>query len=285
MERVKRNARIYVLVLLAVALFFVARELLGASERLLTVAFLDVGQGDAIFIEAPNGNQLLIDGGAGRSVLRELGGLFSFGDRSIDAVLATHPDKDHIGGLPDVLRRFEVGYFIEPGVPADTGAYKALLEAVSENKITRVLARRGMEVDLGDGVVLQVLYPDHDFGRTKDTNSASIVAKLTYGATEFMLTGDAPLAVEARLVSLDGAGLAADVLKAGHHGSRTSSGAAFVGAVGPAVAVISAGKDNSYGHPHQEVLSLLGRLRIPVVGTYEKGTIVFESDGSSVRMR
>lgn len=285
MGHLKKNAKLYVLALLALALFFVARELAGAQSRPLTVAFLDVGQGDSIFIEAPNGNQLLIDGGLGASVLRELGALMRFSDRSIDVVLATHPDKDHIGGLPDVLRRFEVGYFVEPGVTSDTGAYEALTAAVDQKQVARVIARRGMAIDLGSGVVLHVLYPDRDLGRLKDTNSASIVAKLSYGETEFMFTGDAPLSVEARLATLDGEGLEAEVLKAGHHGSRTSSGAAFVSAVQPLVAVVSAGKDNSYGHPHQEVLSLFEQLKIKVASTYEKGTIVFESDGSAVHMR
>ncbi len=251
------------------------------SRTTLMVAFLDVGQGDSIFIEAPNGNQILIDGGPGAAVLRELHQVMPYYDRSIDVVIATHPDKDHIGGLVDVINRFAVSYFIEPGVLGTTEIFSALENSVDGHHIKKLTARRGMKIDLGDGVVLNILFPDRDVSRVKNTNDGSIVAILSYGTTNVMLTGDAPQSVEIRLVALDGKNLKSNILKLGHHGSRTSSNASFLGNVSPDYAIISAKLNNSYGHPHQEVLALLQKFKIPSIATYESGTIVFKSDGEA----
>ncbi|MBI2046024.1 MAG: MBL fold metallo-hydrolase [Parcubacteria group bacterium] len=249
----------------------------------LTVAFLDVGQGDAIFIEAPNGNQILVDGGPNKSVLRALGEMMPFYDRTIDAIVATHPDQDHISGLIDVLNRFSVAAIFEPGANADTNAYKTLEKTITAKKVPRILARRGMHIVLDEGVYLNILFPDRDMSNV-ETNTASIVAQLHYGDTDVLLTGDSPQAIEKYLVSLDGKALHADVLKPGHHGSKTSSSLEFIGAVSPAYAVISAGKNNKYGHPHQETLDTLKQFGVSVLRTDKSGTIVFQSDGSSIRI-
>ncbi|MEK7642444.1 MAG: MBL fold metallo-hydrolase, partial [Patescibacteria group bacterium] len=235
-----------------------------ARSNILTVTFLNIGQGDAVFIEAPSGNQMLIDSGPGRSILRELSKVMPFYDRSIDVVLATHPDADHIGGLPDVLGRYKIDWFVESGVESDTGLYQELESRIMNyelsNKTKKILARRGMVVDLGGGAILQILFPDRD-PRGMETNTASIVARLVYGESEFLLTGDSPINIESYLVSLDclkcPLALHSDVLKAGHHGSKTSTSQRFVSLVSPQYVVISAGKDNKYGHPHQEVLDTL----------------------------
>jgi len=257
-----------------------------AEERgnTLTVAFLDVGQGDSIFIEAPNGNQVLIDGGSGRGVLRELSKVMPFYDRSIDVVIATHPDKDHIGGLPLVLRRYHVNLFLEPGVTNDTGAYAALRRAVVERGVKNVYARRGMQVILDDGVMLRILFPDRDVAGM-ESNTASIVAQLVYGDTEFLLTGDSPKSIEKYLVSVVGKSLESDVLKVGHHGSKTSSNESFIGIASPQYAVISAGEDNRYGHPHEEVLDILKQFEVEILSTYERGTVIFKSDGKNLRIQ
>ena len=247
----------------------------GEEKGHLTVAFLDVGQGDAIFIEAPNGNQMLIDGGKGKIVLEELGKVMPPYDRSIDIVLATHPDADHIGGLPEVLKRFDVSLFIEPGVSSDSAIYQGLEEIVKEKGIKKILARRGMNINLGGGVTFIVLFPDRDVSQF-ETNTASIVGKLVYGDSSFLLTGDSPKKIEQYLVSSDRNSLNSDVLKAGHHGSRTSSDESFVQAVSPEYAIISAGKNNQYGHPHKEVLDILNRYGAIILSTYETGTITFE---------
>jgi competence protein ComEC len=253
--------------------------------NVLTVAFLDVGQGDAIYIEAPNGNQVLIDGGANANVLRELSRVMPFYDRSIDIVIATHPDTDHIGGLSDVLERFDVNYIFQSGVEGDSNTYNSFVRFIErevESGAQRVLARRGQIIVLDEGVELHILFPDRDVSDI-ESNAGSIITQLVYGETEFMLTGDSPQAIEKYLVNVDGANLRSDVLKVGHHGSNTSSAESFIAAVLPTYAVISAGTDNRYGHPHREVLELFELLESEIFSTFESGTIIFESNGVSVR--
>jgi len=251
------------------------------EKRELTVAFLDIGQGDSIFIESPNGNQMLVDGGPNARVLRELGKLMPFYDRTLDIVLATHPDQDHIGGLPDVLKRYTVKNILRSGAQNDTNIFRALNEAVEDEDAPTVLARRWMLIDFGDGVYAEVLSPDRDVSHS-DPNDASVVLHVIYGSTSFLLTGDAPQAVEHYLVSLDRTMLQSDVLKAGHHGSKTSSSQLFLGFVSPEYGVISAGRDNRYGHPHQEVLDRFAALGIPIMSTATSGTIVFRSNRTTL---
>ena len=283
MNKSKNNLFLAVLAILFSAdifiWYFLARE-----ERAgeLTVAFLDVGQGDAIYIEAPNGNQLLVDGGSGAQVLSAISKAMPVYDRSIDAILATHPDKDHIGGLIEVLKNYRTDFVMEPGVSSDTGAYQELEKTISVKKLPRILARRGMSLNLGDGARLNILFPDRNTDGW-ETNTASIVAKLVYGNTSFLLSGDSPIAIEKYLSMIDGKNLKSDVLKAGHHGSRTSTSESFANLVSPEYAVISAGKDNRYGHPHKEVLDILGKIKSVILKTYELGTITFNLDGEVIR--
>lgn len=272
------RVRIFVLAFLLVANALIWYGVSSEQKGRLTVAFLDVGQGDAIFIEAPNGNQMLIDGGKGKGVLAQLSKVMPLYDKSIDVVLATHPDADHIGGLPAVFEYFDVRTFIEPGVSSDTAVYEALEKSVIEENAKKILARRGMKIDLGEGTSFLVLFPDRDV-TDFETNTASIAGILTYGESSFLLTGDSPKEIENYLVFLDAEGLDVDVLKVGHHGSRTSTSKAFAAAISPEYAVISAGKNNSYGHPHAEVLQILSENDVQVVRTDEMGTIIFTSDG------
>lgn len=283
--------KLIILIVLIVAVFSSSISLYRAQNRRLTVAFLNIGQGDSIFIESPTGNQVLLDGGPGRGVLRELSKVIPFWDRSIDVVMESHPDADHIGGLPDVFEKYGVSLFMKPGVESDT-SIEAELEKVIKLESSKVIeARRGMEVDLGGGAQLQILYPVTDT-RGMETNTASIVARLVYGENEFLLTGDSPISIEDYLISLEGhlqgdclkcqnatLTLGADVLKAGHHGSRTSTSLPYLAAVNPKYAVISAGKDNKYGHPHKEVLDNLERYGVQILRTDQDGRIIFESDG------
>lgn len=251
------------------------------EDGILTVAFLDVGQGDAIFIEAPGGNQILIDGGPDSSVVRELSSVMSFFDRSLDVVVATHPDKDHISGLIEVLKHYEVSYFLEPHVMHDSGVYQSLRAAVEDEGLEVKEARRGMRINLGEGVFAEILFPDRDVFRV-ETNLSSIVMQLTYGEVKFLFTGDAPQSIERYLTSLDGTRLLSDVLKVGHHGSKTSSDRNFVSAVSPRIAVISAGARNSYGHPHKEVLDTLRVFDVEVLSTAREGTLLLKSDGKTL---
>src|SRR3989338_20866 len=247
----------------------------------LTVAFLDVGQGDAIYIETPDGIQLLIDGGPDSSVLRELSSQLPHFDRTIDIVLATHSDKDHIGGLVDVLNRYEVGSIITTNNKNDTSIAETFSESVQLEGADLYTAQAGQQYQLGASTTLFILSPLGD-PTNWESNSASIVALLQYGDTSFMLTGDAGLNTEEYLVSSYGEYLQSDVLKLGHHGSKTSSGDDFLDTVRPEVAVVSAGIDNSYGHPHPSVVTSLEERDIKILDTSKQGTIVFKSDGTKL---
>lgn len=253
------------------------------GAQVLTVSFLDVGQGDAIFIEAPNGNQLLIDSGKGSQVLRGLGRAMGFFDRTLDAVVATHPDADHIGGFPDVFERYKVGAVFISGVLDEGSDAQAFDATIQKRGVTPRIARRGMRIvlDARHGVELRVLFPDRDVSHV-EANTGSVVTQLIYGQTEFMLTGDSPSAIETYLVAQDGETLASDVLKLGHHGSHTSSAEAFLEMVHPHFAVVSAGKDNRYGHPRQEVVERVERMGALLMNTAGEGTITFFSDGARV---
>lgn len=251
---------------------------------ILSVYFLDVGQGDAIFIDSPRHGRVLIDGGKNLKVLSELGKILPFADKNIDVVLATHPDLDHIGGLPEVVRRFKVGVFLEPGTESNNTIDDELEKRLEGQNIPKFLARRGMVINFGDGVKLQILFPNQDVSRW-NPNDASIVAKLVYGNQSFLLTGDATFRTENILLTLDKESLDADVLKVGHHGSKTSTSLPFAEAVSPEYSIISAGKDNSYGHPHQDVLDILKKISTQILSTAEHGTIKFETNGKTLEFK
>jgi len=248
----------------------------------LKVVFLDVGQGDSIFIESPNGVQMLIDAGQNKKVLEELTKIMSYDDRSIDAVLATHPDADHVGGIPFVFDRFDVSTYISTSNTSDTATFKRVEEAVAnEDGVTHIYALRGVFFDMGDGVIVTVLFPDRDVSN-EESNDSSIVVQVSYGDIEFMLTGDAPQSVENYLVSLGEDKLESEVLKLGHHGSKTSTSPLFLKTVAPKYAVVSAGVDNRYGHPSKEIVDLVGGEGIEIRNTQTEGAITFHSDGVSV---
>ena len=254
-----------------------------SNSGLLTVSFLDVGQGDSIFIEAPNGRQMLIDGGRNALVSSELSNFISFQDKEIDVVLATHPDADHIGGLPDIFDRFEIKNFVDNGENGDDNTYRALMDGVSNDESRYYVARRGLVVllDRKNGVYFQVLAPDENFS-WENRNDMSVVGRLVYKNTSFLLTGDASKAVENILVYSDENLLKSDVLKAGHHGSKTSSSLLFLEKVLPEFSIISAGKNNSYGHPHISVIENLNEVGTEILETSKEGSVTFQTDGSEV---
>lgn len=274
----RRIRRILFLILLAGAVSVYMIPMAVHEEDELLVTFFDIGQGDAIFIESPTGVQMLIDGGPDAGVLRRLSHVLGFFDRSIDIVLATHADKDHIGGLADVLERYEVAEIVMTENKGESAAAEAFFERAAAEHARITYARRGMQYDLGGGAVLTVLFPDRD-PSLLESNTSSIVTRLVYGDSEFLFTGDSPKSIEEYLVTLDGAGLQSDVLKVGHHGSDTSTSDLFLAAVRPVHAVISAGKDNPYGHPHASVIEALRRANTETKNTAEAGSITFVTDG------
>lgn len=252
-------------------------ETSSCPESKLCVAFLNVGQGDAIFVQSPTGEQLLIDGGRSSGVLRELSGVMGFFDKDIDYILVTHPDADHVGGLVDVFDRYQISRVIRTENESNTPVWQAVESRIQSEGIEVTYARRGQRYDLGGGVVLEILFPDIDV-ESLESNTSSIVARLTYGEISFLFTGDSPKSIEEYLVLIEGEYLQSDVLKVGHHGSRTSTSELFLSEVAPTYAVISAGKDNQYGHPHVEVTDMLLNYGVETMSTAEQGTIVFVSD-------
>ncbi len=284
MRRSVRVKGIAILVLLILTLCIWYAAILEDTRGLLTVSFLNVGQGDSIFIQAPSGRQVLIDGGANTSVLRELARVSPWYDRSIDVVIPTHPDADHIGGLIDVLARYRADTIIHSSVEGDTKTFAAFNRAIAEEKARDVTAMRGQVVDLGEGAYLQILSPDRLLPHV-DNNDGCVVARLVYGATAFMLSCDAPQSVENYLVALGTSTVKANVLKAGHHGSKTSSSPLFLGYVAPEYAVYSRGCDNRYGHPAPETVARFAQFNIPTADTCKNGTITFISDGTKVTQR
>lgn len=249
------------------------------SHRALTFAMLNVGQGDALFIESPTGTQILIDGGPPKKILSQLSRVMSPFDRHIDALIITNPDADHISGFLDVLKIYKVDELFESGTLTDSKTCQNLRDEMKKDNIPDILAKRGMRLDLGGGTVIDILFPDRDVSSWA-TNDGSTVAKLSYGNTSIMLTGDATVKTEGIILKENSkTQLHSTILKVGHHGSRTSSSPEFVGTVSPSYALISVGKDNKYGHPHQETLNTLTSLGAKIFRTDLLGTIVMKSDG------
>lgn len=247
------------------------------------VSFLDVGQGDAILIQSPKGKRVLIDSGSSRQVLRSLSQELPFFEKEIEVLIGTHPDTDHIGGFPEVVRRYKTGVFIDPGVSSENSSFMELKKRISENKIPHIVARQGMIIDFKDGSYLRVLFPDRDVSGI-DSNDASIIAQYIFGENCFLLTGDSPKKIEEYLVETFSQDLECEVLKVGHHGSQTSTSELFISKVMPKFSVISAGKDNRYGHPHLEVTETLKKFGSQILNTAESGTIRMRADGERLEV-
>jgi competence protein ComEC len=273
----KYKLLILTLFLLIIAVFLIVLDWQN-SHKQFTFAMLDIGQGDAFFIESPTGTQVLVDGGPPNQILGRLSQVMSPFDRSIDVIIITNPDQDHIGGFLDVLKVYKVGKVFEPGTWSDSKTYQNLEEEITDKKIPDILAKKGMRLDLGGGAVIDILFPDRDV-TDWETNVGSVVAKLSYGDTSFMLTGDATMETEKIILGENSPKyLHSTILKVGHHGSRGSTSPEFLQAVSPTDAVISVGKDNKYGHPTQEVLNLLSQIGAKVFRTDLLGTILIKCD-------
>ena len=211
-----------------------------------------------------------------------------FRDRTIDLVVLTHPQQDHVNGLIEVMRRYDVERVLEPDVEFTGASYQAWRRAVDESGAKLIQAQAGRVIVMDDGVFVQVVNPpDRPLrGTSSDVDNASVALRLVYGEFSFMLGGDMFREAEDALVRAD-VHLDSDVLKVGHHGSRTSSSVGYLGSVSPAVAVISAGDDNRFGHPHTETLEALRRW-VPderLFLTSDRGTIEFVTDGERLRVK
>jgi competence protein ComEC len=250
----------------------------------LHVAFLDVGQGDAVLITTPAGQQILVDGGPSPSALTSaLGREMPFWDRSLDLLVMTHTDSDHITGLAEAVRRYKIEGWLDNGEAGEDTVYQVCLASLEEGQVPRNVARAGQELALGQGIMLEVLHPPPGpASPTSDANNRSLVLRLRWGQATFLLTGDVDAAAEQEMLDA-GWPLSACVLKAAHHGSDGSSTAEFLKAVDPDYAVISVGAENRFGHPADATLTRLGALgSVTILRTDEQGTIEFITDGQTL---
>ena len=247
------------------------------GDSAVQVHFIDVGQGDSTLIES-NGHYMLIDAGENNQADTVISYLRSQNVSTLDYVIGTHPHSDHIGGLDKVIEAFDIGKVILPPKEHTTRTFEDLLDAIAGKnlKITKPVV--GDIYELGDAS-FQILAPNQDYG--DDLNNWSVGIRLVYGNTAFVFTGDAEANAEADILA-NGLTLRADVLKAGHHGSRTSNSDSFLDSVQPSYAVISCGSGNTYGHPHQETMKKLEDRNIQIYRTDTQGNIVATTDGTDI---
>ena len=272
-----RRIRFFILIILLGTSIWTWSVVFGnVPGNILEVHFFDVGQGDAIFIETPNGRQVLIDGGPDKTILEKLNQEMPFYDRTIDLVILTHPDADHLTGLIEVLGYYKVRHILTSGLERDTAVYQEWRGIIEQKGIPLILAQAGQKIILQQEIELEILWPDQALisSYSEPSNNVSVVGRLIYGDTEILLTGDIESKVENILAKQD---IQSDILKLAHHGSKTSTSFNFFKAVNPEIAVISVGENNRYKHPSSEVLE-----RIKDILTYrtdQNGDIDILTDG------
>ena len=262
-------------------LFYLDIPRFNPNGKTLVSHYLDVGQGDSIFIELPNNETMLIDSGEnyhGASIIKYIE---DCGHDKIDYLIGTHPHSDHIGSMAYIVRNFEIGSVYLPNASTNTYTYEKLLEAVKKKKMKIKNGKAGVNIlsNSENSLYVNIIAPvDTNF---KNLNNASIIVKLEYGDTSFLYTGDAETA-ELKTVTAD---VSADVLKVGHHGSDTSSPQSFIDAVNPKIAVISVGEDNDYGHPSPKTLKRLENIGCEIYRTDKQQTIAVSSDGQNIEVQ
>ena len=286
MEKARAHIRQIALALLAATVAVIWYAVFHFESRQnLVVTFFDIGEGDAILFEAPNGNEILIDGGPGDRILAKLGGTLPFWDRSLDLVILTHPHADHVTGLVDVLERYDVGMVLETGVNHSIPEYAEWRELLKEKDVKVITAKSGQRVQFSESARLDILTPFENFAGASRPNvhDAMLVSRLAHGSTTVLLMGDAEKSLEYRLL-YSGDDLDADILKVGHHGSKTSSTVEFLAAVSPEIAVIQVGRKNRFGHPVEEVLERLEASGAKILRTDRDGDIRILSNGTAYEL-
>ena len=292
----KKKFILFFVALLAGLNFFCWQEVFAlAGPQKLKVDFLNVGQGDSFFIETPANNKILIDGGPDVTVLQKLGEILPFWDKEIDLVVLTHPDSDHVTGLIDVLQKYKVDNILWNGIVKDGTEYQKwlkVLAAQQKNGARIIIAKAGEEIKSG-GVSLDILNPKDSLqGKYfKEDNDTGVVSRLVYGKESFLFTADIDSKEEQKLTEIASSPeaprndeLKSDVLKVAHHGSKYSTSNLFLAAVQPQIAVISDGKNNTYGFPTPEALQRLQNYDIKVLRTDTNGDIKMVSDGNNITL-
>lgn len=247
-----------------------------SRPRFLEVVFFDVGQGDSIFIETQSDNQVLIDGGPSSSVLGKLIKEMPFYDRTIDLVILTHTDQDHLFGLLEVLKRYKVENIVWNGIKKENALTAEWEKLLTEENANVVIAKAGERIIIDEGIYIDIVHPLEDYS---DLNDTSIISRLVFGDTSILMMADATEKTDIDLLKWD---LKSDVLKVPHHGSDDSTSLNLLKEVSPKAAVISVG-ENNYGHPDSEVLERLRNSGIEVLRTDELGDIKMLSDGKEIK--
>lgn len=250
----------------------------------LSINFLDVGQGDAIFIKTPFNQNILVDGGPDSTVLKRLGENLPWWSRTIDLLVLTHPHDDHIIGLNEIIKRYDVRKIIYTGVVYDSSAYDSWQESVKAYQIPTVIIDHPQIINLGKNCILEILYPRQAiYGQSIDNlNNSSLVSKLVCAGVKILLVGDAEQAEEKELLQAE-ADLSADIIKVGHHGSDTASSEEFLAKVKPQYAIIEVGK-NDFGLPSLRVIKRLERRGVKIYRTDQSGTIVIKKNDQKIEI-
>ncbi|MEN6328120.1 MAG: MBL fold metallo-hydrolase [Syntrophomonas sp.] len=251
------------------------------AKTILKIHFIDVGQGDSILIQSPQGENLLIDGGETDEGKKVSDYLRAQGIKELAVIVATHPHSDHIGGLIEVINTFPVANVYMPAVTHSSQTFEELLSAIKDQKLKISTARAGVGIPI-KGFQAEFLAPQKN--QYEDLNNYSAVVRLSYGQNVFLFMGDAEKESEAQIMQ-SGLNLKADLIKLGHHGSSSSSSPEFLVAAAPRYAVIMCGIGNDYGHPHRETLAVLNKLKVEVSRTDQDGNIVINSDGSHINIK
>lgn len=258
------------------------------SDKNLHIYFLDVGQGDSIYVRKMNNFDLLIDGGPDNRVISELGAVMPFWDRRIDYVILTHPHADHVTGLIEVMKRYEIGQVLGTDAVHTTNEYLEFLKVIEDKKIPYRLVRSGDKFELTEDIKLDILWPEYSFSEREvnNLNNTSVVAKLSYNNFSVLFTGDIEEEVQKNLVT----NIRSDqfsnpfksaVLKVPHHGSKDGSYEPFIKLVNPELAVIQSGKGNQFGHPSQSTLEKYQQLGSQIFRTDQNGRVEIISDGTT----
>jgi competence protein ComEC len=273
----KNNILLSLGIVIAVVSIFLS-VLAFRSTQKLEIVFLDVGQGDATLVTTPNGRQILIDAGVKNNLGQTLSQYMSASDRSLDLIVMTHPDLDHVGGMVSLVDRYDIDLIMHSGLLAGAPVYAAIAERVNQKNIKTMTAEAGQVIQLDTDVHLEIYSPYSEY-ESLESNEFSIIARLVYKDTSVMLTGDAVKVNEYEVVETYRDRLKSDILKVGHHGSQTSTSDVFVETVNPEYGVISAGCSNRFGHPHGNVLTTLFTNQVEVFDTCNDGDVIFKSNG------
>lgn len=254
------------------------------EQKRLEVHFFDIGQGDSALIQTPHGQDIVIDGGPDNFILEKLGTNMGFFNNDIELMILTHPHSDHVTGLIEIIKRYDVEKIIYTGIDYDSLVYKTFLdEAKKELGVQIIIADKKQRIVLGDELYLDILYPEKNISKIieENVNNTSIVCRLVHGENSFLFMGDAEYEEEIEII--DDGGLQSDVLKLAHHGSKTNN-REFINIVSPEYTVISVGEDNKFGHPYKGVINILNDIETRVFRTDKYGDISFFSDGDNLEV-